>query len=184
MLTITVTLSEFFDEETSRFLQGETTTLELEHSLASLSKWESIHEKPFMTNDDKTSEEILSYIKVMTTTSNVPPEVFLHLSEKNIQEINQYINSKQSATWFRDMPNQAPNREIITAEIIYYWMTSLNVPLECERWHLAKLLTLIKVINEKNKPQKTKMGRSERSQMLADRQRLNAQRRAQMGTTG
>jgi len=184
MLTITVTLSELFNEATSEFLVGEAMTLELEHSLASLSKWESIHEKPFMSHDDKTSQEILSYIEAMCLTPNVAPEVFLKLSQKNIEEINRYINAKQSATWFREATNQPPSREIITAEIIYYWMISLNVPLECEHWHLSRLFTQIKVINEKNKPQKTKMTRNERSQMLADRKRLNDERRAKLGTSG
>lgn len=181
MLTIAVTLYELFDEATSTFLDGEQMTLELEHSLASLSKWESIHEKPFMTRDDKTPEEILSYIKVMTRTPDVPPEVFLKLSQKNIEEINGYINSKQTATWFREMPSQQINREIVTAEIIYYWMASLNVPIEFEHWHLSRLLTLIKVINEKNNPQKSKMSKRD---MLAERKMLNTQRRQQMGTRG
>ena len=184
MLTITVTLSELFNEATSQFLVGETTTLQLEHSLASLSKWESIHEKPFMSHNDKTPEEILSYIELMTLTPDTPPEVFQKLSEKNVQEINKYINAKHSATWFRETTDQSPSREVITAEIIYYWMTSLNVPLECQTWHLSRLLTLIKVINEKNKPQKTKMTRNDRAQMLADRKRLNDQRRAKLGTSG
>ena len=180
MLSITVPLTEGFNEETSEFVTTQSFDLQLEHSLVSLSKWESKFEKPFLGNDDKTSAETLAYIMAMVLSPEVPAEVFQHLSKDNVQTINTYINAVQTATTFKEIGPKRPLRDIITAEIIYYWMVSLNVPLECETWHLNRLLTLIKVINLKNQP-KRKIGRRE---MMQHQRSLNAQRREAMGTRG
>lgn len=175
MLTIEVVLAEEFNDETERFETSESVTLVLEHSLASVSKWEQTFEKPFLTDDTKTPEETVAYVSMMTLTPNVPPEVYLKLSNENIDAVNQYIGAKMTATWFRKVGPQSHSREVITAEIIYYWMLTYNIWLECENWHLNKLLTLIKVCNEKNAPPK----KMSRQQQLAERQKLNAQRLAQ-----
>lgn len=179
MLTIKVLVEETFDESTNEF-SSEYATLELEHSLVSLSKWESHYEIPFLSSKDKTPEQIHWYIEAMVLDPKIPPEVFQRLSQENIDSINNYINAKMTATWFSNRPNQSPNREIITAELIYYWMFSSGIPKECEEWHINRLLTLIKVFNHKNAPAK-KMSPRE----AADRQRaLNAERKAKMGTRG
>lgn len=179
MLKIKVPLAEGFDEKTNEFVETDLFMLELEHSLASLSKWESREEKAFLGKDEKSAEELLRYIKDMTLTPNVPWEIYLRLSSQNIEDINKYINSKQTATWFSEQ-NARPSREIITAELMYYWMTAHNIPFECQYWHLNRLITLVRVCNEKNKPPK-KMGKGEAAQR---RRQLNAQRRAQYGTRG
>jgi hypothetical protein len=180
VLTITVPSNEFFDDETQKFVSMEAATLELEHSLVSLSKWESFWEKPFLGPDDKTTAETYWYVKAMTLTPNVPPEVFTRLSNDNLHEINQYIGAKMTATWFNEPSMKGKPREIITAELIYYWMFSMTIPIECETWHLNRLFTLIKVFNQKNsKP--TKMGRQD---LAARNRELNAQRKAQHHTTG
>jgi hypothetical protein len=171
--------TEFLDESNSELVTTEDVVLELEHSLVSLSKWESTWEKPFLGPDKKTIEETIGYIKAMTLTPDVPPETFLRLNNAHFEQVNKYIESKMTATWFSDKPSPA-SREIVTAELIYYWMVSLNIPFECENWHLNRLFTLIKVCNQKNSPPK-KMSRRE----LAERNRaLNAQRKAQLKSKG
>ena len=152
----------------------------MEHSLVSLSKWESIHEKPFLTEHEKTSEEILSYIEIMILTPNVPKNILERFSKEDFIKINSYLQSKQTATWFSETKMTPKSREAITAELIYYWMLSLNIPIECENWHLNRLFTLMKICSLKNqKPQK--MSRRE----MAERNReLNARRKAQLGTSG
>lgn len=179
MLTITVPLVENFDEATQTFtITGP--TLDLEHSLASLSKWESEFEKPFLGKDEKTFEETVFYIEhCMLLTKNPPEGIFHKLSKGNYEEIQKYIDAKRSATWFNE-PKRPGTRQIITSEVVYGWMVAHQIPFETQYWHLNRLFTLIKVCNEQKKTPK-KMGRGEAARQQAA---LNAQRQAQMKTKG
>lgn len=179
MLTIRVPLAEKFNDDTQMWEVSQSFELELEHSLASVSKWEQSFEKPFLPTE-KSPEETLAYIMLMSVDPKTPPEIFAKLSRENFEEINQYINAKMTATWFREEENQKPNRQVITAEVIYQWMIHHNVWLEAEHWHLNKLLTLLRVCTENAKPPK-KMNRRDQ---IAQRQKLNAERMAKYGTRG
>jgi hypothetical protein len=180
MLTIVVLGVEMFDEESQEFVTKDDVTLELEHSLVSLSKWESKHEKPFLGKEEKTTEEIIDYIKCMMLTPDVPDQVVSKFSEKNFVEIQEYIEAKMTATWFNDIPGAPKSRDVITAELIYYWMVTFQIPFECEHWHLNRLFTLIRICNVKqSKPEKMS-----RAEIAARNRELNAQRRKQLGTSG
>jgi hypothetical protein len=180
MLKLYVAGDEYFNEETSEITTLGDVELELEHSLVSLSKWESKYQKPFLSSEDKTSEELFHYIEFMIISPNYPKDVLLRLSNKNIEEVNAYIESKESATTFGSMPERKGRGEIITSELIYYWMVAFNIPFECEYWHLNRLFALIRICNIKNSKPK-KMSRNE----IASRNRqLNAQRKAKLSTSG
>ena len=180
MLTIIVPGREIYDERQNLFYTIKEQTLQLEHSLVSLSKWESKWCKPFLSQNDKTRDELLDYIRCMTITQNVKPETYLCLTQANMQEIEAYINAPMTATTFSDKANKKFSREIITAELIYYWMIALGIPSSYEKWHLNRLITLIKVCNIKNQPAKKK-SQHERSRDYAA---LNAARRKQFNTKG
>lgn len=181
MLHIKVPLGpEGWDEKKQEFVEPKTQTLQLEHSLISLSKWESKWCKPFLAKSEKTGEEILDYIKCMTLTPNVKPEVYNYITSENMQEINRYIEAPMTATTFVDNKNDKHSREIITAELIYYWMITLQIPPEYQKWHLNRLLTLIKVCIIKNAPGNKMSKRDVMSRNTA----LNAARRKRLNTKG
>jgi hypothetical protein len=180
MLTLQIVGREYFNEETEEFDTLGDFTVELEHSLVSLSKWESIHNKPFLSEGAKTPEEILSYVECMISSPNHPSEFRNHLTNEYLEVINTYIESRQTATSFGEMPSRKGRGEVITSELVYYWMVAFNIPFECETWHLNRLFSLIRICNIKNAPAK-KMSRSE----VARRNReLNEKRRSEMGTNG
>jgi hypothetical protein len=180
MLTIVVGGQEVFDEESQEFGVHGGVTLYLEHSLISLSKWEAKFEKPFLSTNEMTDEESLEYIKCMTITRNVPDETYAKLSGSDLKQIEQYIGAKMTATWFSEKSPKSRRGEVVTSELIYYWMTVFGIPFECEKWHLARLFALIQICNNKQEKPK-KISRSE----LAQRNReLNAQRKKELGTRG
>lgn len=180
MLPITIPERELWDEKKQEFIYIKEQTLQLEHSLVSLSKWESKWHKPFFSKQSKTFEETIDYIRFMTITQNVSPEVYYGLSPQNVVDINAYIENPMTATTFPNKERNTINKEQITAELIYYWMIALDIPFECRKWHLNQLLTLIRVCNVKNQPPKKTSKREIASQYAA----LNAARRKQLNTKG
>jgi len=180
MLKIVIPKWEFYNEKTGEFITVKEIELSLEHSLVSISKWESIWHKPFLKKDPKTLEETMSYIKCMTLTPNVQDIYYSGLTEKNLTKIQQYIEDPMTATWFSNDANKRKGRDIITSELIYYWMIALNIPFECQKWHLNRLLTLIEVCNRKNAPSR-KMSRKAQAQQNAS---INAARRAAANSKG
>lgn len=171
---------EYYDEENGVFIDPKYTMLQLEHSLVSLSKWESKWNRAFFSKREKTPEEIMDYIKCMTITQNVKPEVYDRLSRENVLQIQKYIESPMSATYFAEDKSGKTNRETVTSELIYYWMIALNIPFECQKWHLNRLLTLIRVCNVKNQRPK-KMSKRD---IMRRNSALNAARRNQLNTRG
>lgn len=180
MLWLTIPASEQWDAKRREFIYTKEQTLQLEHSLVSLSKWESKWCKPFLSKNDKTSEETLDYIKCMTLTQNVHPDVYNSITNAQIDRIKDYISAPMTATTFSEDPNGKRNSEIVTAELIYYWMIALNIPFECQKWHLNRLLTLIRVCNIKNTPPKKRSKRD----IMSRNHALNAARRNSLRTKG
>ena len=180
MLKLVIPDKEIYDERTNEFLNIKGATLQLEHSLVSLSKWESKWCKPFLSKTDKTTEELLDYIKCMTLTQNVNPDIYKYLSNSTVNQINEYINAPMTATTFYEEKGSKKSSEQVTSELIYYWMVALNIPFECQKWHLNRLLTLIKVCNIKNQPPKKRS----KKDIAAQYARINAERKKQLNTRG
>lgn len=168
MLQLSIPNGEYFDERTEEFINIDACTLRLEHSLLSISKWESKWCKPFLGKEEKTDEMLRDYIRCMTLNKDVNPMVYSVLSNSDLLRIKEYINAPMTATWFRKDGNRAPSRQIITSELIYYWMIAQNIPIECEKWHLNRLFTLIHICGEKNKDPK-KMSKKDRASLMAKR---------------
>jgi hypothetical protein len=180
MLTLTIYSVELYDETLNIFSRTREQVLTLEHSLVSLSKWESTWNKPFLTKKDLTKEETIDYIRCMTITQNVDPNCYLYINQKFIDAVAEYIDRPMTATTF-PKENGGSSRQIITSELIYYWMIAFQIPFSCEKWHLNRLLTLIKVCNIKANQSNKKLSAKE----IASRNRqLNNARRQQLGTSG
>ena len=181
MLTLRIPISqEGWDEEKQEFVEPRCQTLQLEHSLVSLSKWESKWQKPFYSKKEMTDEEALDYIKCMTLSKNVDPDVYKHITRENVKEVMDYIENPMTATTFGKNDKGQVNKEVSTSELIYYWMIASNIPFECQKWHLNRLITLIRVCSIKNTPPKKRSKREIMSRNAA----LNAARRQQMNTSG
>ena len=181
MLTITIPSTELWDEENQEFIYTKSCVIQLEHSLVSISKWEAKWNKPFLSKVEKTKEELIDYIKCMTITQNVDQEVYKYLSKRNFEQINKYLEAPMSATTFSNN-NQTgrANNEKITSELIYYWMIAQNIPFECQKWHINRLLTLIRICNIKNAAPK----KHSKNDLLRRNAALNAERRKALNTTG
>ena len=188
MLQLQVVIHEKWDEDKNEFVQT-TWPLKLEHSLVSLSKWESKFEKPFFGNTEKAKEEVIAYVMMMDLGDKTPLEVFLSLAAEDYTAISQYIHSKKTATWFNKRTDNKPSTQVITSELIYYWMTSYEIPWEAQHWHLNRLFTLIEVFTEERNAADSKSGgktvnRSSANSLAARRKALNEQRKKAMGTSG
>ena len=180
MLRITIPATELFDEKTQRFIRTKQQTLQLEHSLVSLSKWESKWRKPFLSKNPMTVEESIDYIRCMTLTQNVDPNVYLAVTNDIMDQVSAYIEDPMTATWFNEEKKGRGSREVVTSEVIYYWMVALQIPFECQKWHLNRLLTLVRVCNIKNAPPKKMSKKDAMSQQRA----LNAARRSSLHSKG
>lgn len=182
MLEVTVPKSEMFDENTGCFISIEKTILHLEHSLLSISKWESKWHRPFIevgSKDSKSQEEQLDYIRCMTIDKNIDPNVYFGLTIQNKLDINTYINDPMTATTVRDLPGSPLRKEIITSEVIYFWMLNYGIPFECEKWHINRLIMLIKVCNAKSNPQKMST-----KEIMDQNRKINEARKKALRTRG
>jgi len=175
MLEIDVETEESFDENTNKFVV-KSYRVKLEHSLVSASKWESLWKEAFLGKKDKTLNQTISYVQCMIQNDEMPPEVFLKLIQHHLDEIKDYVSDEMTATHLRNDPNSSSTGELITTELIYYWMISLSIPVEFEKWHLNRLITLIRVVNLKNTPPK--------KMTAQERRALNRSRLQQHGTRG
>lgn len=184
MLKIDVPGEEFYDEENERFIELKPTTLLLENSLIAISKWESKYHVPFLENDEKTKEQWAYYVQCMTINSNVDPLIYKFIQDDQMEEIMDYIKDPMTATWFSDdskSNKKKVKKEIVTSELIYYWMIALNIPSEYEKWHIQRLITLVRICNIKNSSDSKKLSKRE---TLQDYDALNEARKAKFNTKG
>ncbi len=186
MLELVLKENEQWDEENEVFVHTKSQTLMLEHSLVSISKWEAKWKKPFLEqhNKEMPMEELIDYIKCMTITQNVDQDVYRNLSKKDINKVLNYINDSMTATWFREDDKKGRRSgQAITSELIYFWMISFQIPFECQKWHLNRLLTLIRICNENREDGSGQKKMSQRDLMNRNRA-LNEARKRRFNTHG
>lgn len=195
MLTITIPDLELFDEDTSTFSTIKGQTIALEHSLVSISKWEAKWKEPYLSDKPKTVAQSIDYVKCMTITQNVNPLLYKNISNDTMEKIQEYINDPMTATWINKSGKQqnpngmtqkaGPNGRVITSELVYYWMFESGIPMDCQRWHFNRLMTLIRVCSEERKAaDPTNKKKLSPRDMARSRSALNAQRKAHMHTRG
>lgn len=179
MLVLDIPGSEFFDDEKEEFIETKPVSLRLEHSLVSVSKWEAEWKVPFLSAKELTREQTIDYIRFMTINQNVDPLVYTLLNNDHVRKVNEYISDNRTATTFSNV-NTPPNRQVVTSELIYFWMAQYNIPFECQKWHLSRLMTLIRIASIKNAPEKKMSQRA----IMSQNKSLNAARRKAMHTKG
>lgn len=186
MLKLTIPSARLWNTKTEEFMHTKEYTFMIEHSLISISKWEETWHIPFISDTPKTNEQTIDYVKCMTITQNVKPEAYLGLTKENLHSVSEYIGDSKTATWFGKprIPEKPQKKEIVTSELIYYWMVSLQIPFECQKWHLNRLLTLVKVCNAKAKLANAKQPKGNKKKVLANNASMNAARRKKLGTSG
>lgn len=180
MIQITIPGGEIYDPTANEFINFKTTTLTLEHSLISISKWEAKHKKPFLKADDRTSDEIIDYISCMSLTQNIDSRILYNIPPSEVKKITRYIEDPMTATTFSETEQKGSHRQTVTSELIYYWMIAYNIPFECQKWHLNRLLTLIRICGIKNAPPK----KTSKAEMMRRRSQINAERRSKLHTKG
>lgn len=180
MLKIRIPSAELYDQQANEFINSKEQELTLEHSLVSISKWESKWHIPFISDKPKSAAQNLDYIRCMTLTQNVDPIVYRLIPAEEMKRIKNYIEDSMTATWFTEDKSQHRNREVVTSELIYYWMIAAGIPFECQKWHLNRLMTLIRICGEKSKTPK-KMSKRD---LMTRNAKLNAKRRAALKTKG
>ena len=180
MLELTIPRTDLWDERNQRFIPVKEQKLRLEHSLVSLSKWESKWCKVFLSKEQKTYEETIDYIRCMTLTQNVDPLVYRCITNSHIDAVNTYIEEPMTASTVKEEKGGPINRQQITSELIYYWMTAYHIPFECQKWHLNKLFTLIRVCDIKSRPPK----KHSRREIMKRNAALNAARKKKWNTKG
>lgn len=179
MLELMIAGGEFYDESLEMFIEVKPAILRLEHSLVSISKWESIWKEPFLTQKEKSERQTIDYLKCMTVGQNVDPMLYRCITPRQMKEIEEYISDEKTATTFHERGGP-PNRQVITSELIYFWMAQYNIPFECQKWHLSRLLTLIRIASIKNAPDK----KMSRQAILSQNKALNDARRKALKTKG
>lgn len=180
MLELILPGGELYDEKKGQFIIVKPQAVRLEHSLIAISKWEAFYKKPFLTRGRKSVSESVYYIQCMTLTSGVDPLVYNFVDSSTLAKVAKYIDDPMSATRVRERQNGPPNREVMTSEVIYYYMIAFNIPMECQKWHLNRLITLIRVCGIKSQPGKKMNSR----QVMTQNRELNELRKKQLNTTG
>jgi hypothetical protein len=180
MLQVTVPEFEVYSSEENLFTTIKEQTLAFEHSLLSISKWEAYYCKPFLSKTAKSSEETIYYLRCMCLTPNVNPIIFKHLPSSILDQVKEYIDTPKTATWFSDESKNSKSAQTLTSELLYYHMIANGIPFECQKWHLSRLITLIRICQEKNAPKK-KMNKRD---ILKQNAALNAARRSKLGSKG
>ena len=180
MLEITIPEQEFYVPATKTFVYTSETVLHLEHSLVSISKWEAKYKKPFLESNEKTVRESIDYIRCMTLDNGINPLVYSGITNEMISSVDEYIQDPMTATWFKEVNKPKRSHQVVTSELVYYWMTAFNIPFECECWHFNRLMTLIRICGEKNAKPK-KMNKREAARRNTE---LNAARRKALYSSG
>ena len=187
MVEIYIPKSQIIDEETGVVYTAEKDwKLALEHSLISVQKWEAKWHVAFLNKGTRTFEQTIDYLRCMTLTPNVPDEVYYCIPHTELKRVLEYVDDPMTATRINDgfdsgnSYGKKMGKDVITAEVIYNWMISLNIPTEYRKWHLNQLLTLIRVINAKNQPKKKRRMRD----VLEEYKSINEANKRRFGTKG
>lgn len=181
MLQITIPETELFDEARQEFIYvNKPVTLTLEHSLVSISKWEAKWKKPYISDEEKSTEEVIDYVRCMTITQNVDPDIYYALSMDDFQKIKEYIDDPHTATTITEREKTRKNGEGVTSELIYYWMCAYQIPFEAQKWHFNRLMTLIRIAGIKNNSEQ----KMSKDAAYKQQRELNAMRRAKHKTKG